>query len=296
MQNPTIHDLCRAAERKAERREVTSRALVPLNQSSERRTLYCVHAQAGTVFDYLPMARHLERAWDCRGILCRTYVDAAFRDTSIDQMVRDYCDLLRAHQPRGPYYLLGWCVGGMLAWLMASHLEAQGERVAFLGLVDPYLPRAQHTSAESLADDWRQKLKHVVARIAPAMTAQSALQEVQADPFTSQQALARVLETLFRNKEENLRREYAGMTSADLAGVILAQINLDQLEREYIAAPVRLNVDPYCWWAAGQTAQARVQLAHWTGERHIHHGATNASHESILSCDVFLESIAALTV
>jgi thioesterase domain-containing protein len=187
----------------------------------------------------------------------------------------------------------------MLAWRMASHLEAQGERVAFLGLVDPYLPPARQTNAShtsAAADDWRKTLKVVLARISSTAPSAAALRRIERDPFTSQQALAQVLLKLFSESSDHLRREYSGMTSSDLAGVILARIALDRLEREHVASPVRLSVDPYCWWAAGQSARARTRLAHWAGAGRIHHTATYATHEAILSCEEFLESITGLTV
>ncbi|MFZ0908359.1 MAG: thioesterase domain-containing protein [Candidatus Acidiferrales bacterium] len=51
---------------------------------------------------------------------------------------------LRAKQPNGPYCLLGWCGGGYVAFEMAQRLVAEGQKVAFLGIiecVDPQHPR-----------------------------------------------------------------------------------------------------------------------------------------------------------
>jgi aspartate racemase len=41
-------------------------------------------------------------------------------------------------QPRGPYYLFGYCFAGVLAFEVASQLTRLGESVAFLGLLDAY--------------------------------------------------------------------------------------------------------------------------------------------------------------
>ncbi len=43
---------------------------------------------------------------------------------------------LRGWQPRGPYYLFGYSLGGTLAQGIAARLREQGETVAFLGLLD----------------------------------------------------------------------------------------------------------------------------------------------------------------
>jgi thioesterase domain-containing protein/acyl carrier protein len=52
---------------------------------------------------------------------------------------------LRSRQPNGPYFLLGWCGGGYVAYEMAQKLVAAGQEVAFLAIVecaDPQHPRS----------------------------------------------------------------------------------------------------------------------------------------------------------
>ena len=44
--------------------------------------------------------------------------------------------LIRQLQPRGPYSLLGWSIGGLVAFETAQQLVAAGEDVAFLGLIE----------------------------------------------------------------------------------------------------------------------------------------------------------------
>jgi aspartate racemase len=92
---------------------------------------------------------------------------------------------LRSVQPQGPYRLGGFCNGGLLAYEMARQLERQGERVEFLGLVNPVSP-AQRGPRQVLADRLyqvlrvpapaqvtaylraRQALRHVYRRLRPA--------------------------------------------------------------------------------------------------------------------------------
>ncbi|MGS9102424.1 thioesterase domain-containing protein, partial [Salmonella enterica subsp. enterica serovar Infantis] len=53
-----------------------------------------------------------------------------------------------ARQPNGPYYLLGYSLGGTLAQGIAARLRARGETVAFLGLLDTWPQETQN---------WREK-------------------------------------------------------------------------------------------------------------------------------------------
>ncbi|MFL6548275.1 MAG: thioesterase domain-containing protein, partial [Povalibacter sp.] len=57
-----------------------------------------------------------------------------------------YLKELRTLQPRGPYYLSGYCGGGWIAFEMASRLRAAGEEVALLALLDSYGPNMRRTN------------------------------------------------------------------------------------------------------------------------------------------------------
>jgi thioesterase domain-containing protein len=51
-------------------------------------------------------------------------------------MAHYYVGLLRKFQPHGPYYLGGWCYGGIVAVEMARLLKLQGEEIALLALLE----------------------------------------------------------------------------------------------------------------------------------------------------------------
>jgi thioesterase domain-containing protein len=61
---------------------------------------------------------------------------------SIETMASDRVSAVRAVQPTGPYRLGGYCTGGIIAFEMARQLEAQGERVETLLLIDAALENA----------------------------------------------------------------------------------------------------------------------------------------------------------
>ncbi|QVM89273.1 amino acid adenylation domain-containing protein [Pseudomonas entomophila] len=48
---------------------------------------------------------------------------------------------IRAVQAHGPYHLAGWSFGGVLAYEVAAQLLGADEAVAFVGLIDTYVPR-----------------------------------------------------------------------------------------------------------------------------------------------------------
>ncbi|MGB3602342.1 MAG: polyketide synthase Pks13 [Gordonia sp. (in: high G+C Gram-positive bacteria)] len=59
---------------------------------------------------------------------------------SIEERVRQYMPRLREVQPHGPYVLVGWSLGGALAYGAAQLLRAEGDEIAFVGLIDVVRP------------------------------------------------------------------------------------------------------------------------------------------------------------
>ncbi|GAB90550.1 polyketide synthase Pks13 [Gordonia rhizosphera] len=59
---------------------------------------------------------------------------------TIEERVRQYLPRLREVQPHGPYVLIGWSLGGALAYGCAQELSSAGEEVAFVGLIDVVRP------------------------------------------------------------------------------------------------------------------------------------------------------------
>jgi thioesterase domain-containing protein len=69
-------------------------------------------------------------------------------------MVATNTEAIRAAQPEGPYRLVGWSMGGLVAFEIARRLETSGRRVAFLGLLDaPFaLPGEPWVAEDRLAE------------------------------------------------------------------------------------------------------------------------------------------------
>ncbi len=63
---------------------------------------------------------------------------------TLDEVCDAHLQTLIAQQPHGPYYLLGYSLGGTLAHGIAARLQQRGEAVAFLGLLDTWPPETQN--------------------------------------------------------------------------------------------------------------------------------------------------------
>jgi thioesterase domain-containing protein len=66
----------------------------------------------------------------------------AVSSLSVERMASDYVRAVRHRQPHGPYRLVGVSFGGVLAYEAAQQLNAAGEEVSYLALLDTMLPSA----------------------------------------------------------------------------------------------------------------------------------------------------------
>src|ERR1035437_11186112 len=63
-------------------------------------------------------------------------------NTSVEEMARAFVEELRQFQPEGPYFLGGFCLGGLLALEAAQQLTAEGQEVTMLVLIQTTHPDA----------------------------------------------------------------------------------------------------------------------------------------------------------
>lgn len=101
--------------------------------------LFCIHPAIGLSWCYAGLVENLDGR-DIYGIqLSATTHDPA----TLADLAADYIDAIRAIDPIGPYHLLGWSVGGLIAQEMAVQLGESGADVGSLYLLD-VLPPEHH--------------------------------------------------------------------------------------------------------------------------------------------------------
>jgi thioesterase domain-containing protein len=62
---------------------------------------------------------------------------------TLEDIAAEYVQLIRRFQATGPYKLIGWCVGGVLAFEVARQLTEAGHEVSLLAMIDAWAP-GQH--------------------------------------------------------------------------------------------------------------------------------------------------------
>ncbi|OJY38776.1 MAG: hypothetical protein BGP03_12750 [Pseudonocardia sp. 73-21] len=110
--------------------------VVPIRVTRDSRPSFWVHAAGGNVLSYAVMVRELSPGIDIYGIQARGLEDGQEVLTDLVQMATCYVEAVREVQPDGPYTLVGWSFGGMVAVEMAAQFRASGDEVSELVLID----------------------------------------------------------------------------------------------------------------------------------------------------------------
>ncbi|MFE1080447.1 amino acid adenylation domain-containing protein [Nocardiopsis alba] len=137
--SPTVAGLlAEAAERDREEAGGALDVLLPLQARGERSPLFCVHPGMGMSWCYSGLVRFLPEDQPLYGLQTRALTVPGELPGSVGEIAEEYLDRIREIRPHGPYRLLGWSFGGLVAHEMAVRLQEAGEEVSFLGLMDSY--------------------------------------------------------------------------------------------------------------------------------------------------------------
>jgi amino acid adenylation domain-containing protein len=120
--------------------------------AAEGTPWFLVHPAGGSVTGYRALAPLL--AVPLYGLQAAGLHGEATAVDDAPRMAGAYVEALRAVQPSGPYTLGGWSSGGAIAFEMARQLEASGERVARVVLIDSPAPLQHEAVAEATLLRW----------------------------------------------------------------------------------------------------------------------------------------------
>jgi thioesterase domain-containing protein len=129
--------------------------VLAIRPHGSRPPLFCVHGGVGLGWPFLALAAHLPdtpvHAFQAGGIQ-----DDTPQPESVSEMAAQYVERMVEIQPDGPYYILGWSFGGLVAHEMACQLVESGEEVALLANLDGFpadVGEASGASPDEVPDD-----------------------------------------------------------------------------------------------------------------------------------------------
>ncbi|MFI9617110.1 amino acid adenylation domain-containing protein [Streptomyces sp. NPDC052023] len=112
--------------------------ILPLRPRGDREPVFCVHPGSGVSWSYARLAQYLPADRPLYALQARGLTGGEPRPSDVEEMAADYLRQIRSVQPEGPYHLLGWSFGGVVAHAIATRLQQEGEKVATLTILDAY--------------------------------------------------------------------------------------------------------------------------------------------------------------
>lgn len=136
-ESPTVAGI--AAKLNGSESDEALNMLLPLRKREGKAAIFCVHPAGGLSWCYAALTPIIPSNIPLYGVQARNLGDlSAPLPKTMKEMAEDYVAAIREEQPFGPYHLLGWSIGGMIAHLMAGILQQQGQEVGLLTLLDSY--------------------------------------------------------------------------------------------------------------------------------------------------------------
>ncbi|MDI3405128.1 amino acid adenylation domain-containing protein [Streptomyces cavernicola] len=135
---PTVAALTELAEQTREGGRLPDAfgPLLTLRPGDGGPPVFCLHPSGGLGWCYATLPRHLPADVPVYVLQARGLRGAEQVPGSFPEMIDDYVRQIRSVQTTGPYRLLGWSLGGSLAHAAAVRLQAEGERVELLAMLD----------------------------------------------------------------------------------------------------------------------------------------------------------------
>jgi pristinamycin I synthase-3/4 len=138
-ETPTVEGIARWIEHGLS--ELSFGGLLTLRSGGDATALFCVHPALGYGWRYVSLLPHLDANVPVYALQTTNVDPDDPRAENMASVAAYYISRVRAVQPTGPYRLLGWSFGGLVAFEMAVQLERAGEQVDLLALLDA-LPAA----------------------------------------------------------------------------------------------------------------------------------------------------------
>ncbi len=143
--NPTIEQM---AEHLGADTAAPWSPVVPMNAGAEGLpALFCVAGGGGNTLYYQGVAAGLVGRLRFYGLQLRGTDGLHTPHDSVEAAARDMVAAIRETQPKGPYLLAGHCFGALVAYEAARLLEAGGETVAHVVVMDAPAPLARGGAA-----------------------------------------------------------------------------------------------------------------------------------------------------
>ena len=109
-----------------------------LKAGTEKPPVFIAHGLGGSVAEVSQLGRHIPLHHPVYGLQAKGTDGKAEPLDRIEDMAQFHLDQIEELQPRGPYFLIGYSLGGLIMLEVARCLSQRGEKVGLLVMIDSY--------------------------------------------------------------------------------------------------------------------------------------------------------------
>jgi len=120
-----------------------SEVLVPLKAGAETEPLFLAHGMGGSVGEFRDLVKFIRTERSIYGMQAKGNDGVEEPFVRIEDLAAYLLDAIQKVQPSGPYFLIGYSLGGLVAMEMAQRLASQGQIVGLLAMLESYPHPAQ---------------------------------------------------------------------------------------------------------------------------------------------------------
>jgi thioesterase domain-containing protein/acyl carrier protein len=122
--------------------------LVPFRFRGTGSPIYCFHPLAGTVIRYAALGMSIDKDIPVYGVQAYGLDPRHEPHRTIEEMAQEYITEMLEVQPDGPFHLLGYSIGGTIAFEVARQLRQRGSDVGILAMVDTYTTESDEVTVD----------------------------------------------------------------------------------------------------------------------------------------------------
>jgi acetoacetyl-CoA synthetase len=117
--------------------------LLRMKAGTDHPPIFIAHGLGDTVLELSSLVGKIKTLRPIYGMQARGIDGIDEPLTSIEDMAQFHLEAIRRLQAHGPYFLVGYSLGGLVTLEIAQRLSAHGEKIGLLALVDSYPDKGQ---------------------------------------------------------------------------------------------------------------------------------------------------------
>lgn len=216
--------------------------VLPIRTEGRHSAIFCIHPVLGLSWCYTDLANHVPRDRPVYGLQAPGLDGKRPFARSIPDLATQYIEHIRELQPTGPYFLLGWSLGGNIAQEIAVQLREMGEPIELLAALDAYPPQ--------LSGDRKVYEARITEELAAVATMVHSDQALRGLP-------ARLIDRFVAISQNNLRLHYQHTPRALDGDIVLLAAG------EHLPGEPRRSPDRWNQFISGRITQVDLPCNHW---------------------------------